>query len=417
MALDLNLFKSTFRAASLRVVAAGVAFVASIIYARYLGPERLGQYALVLAWVSILTISSALGLPQYLLREASKGPGTPDIHRIRAWADRRILISGSLACLVLLFLGTRQPQTATLFYAASLVPLLNALSEVRVGLLQARGLIVQSQWPTLLLSPAVTAIGALVVWHTSDIEPTIALVCMTAFGSLLAVAANQSHLSTAYKSAPEAQPLELNLGTSLPFLLLGSLFLINSRIDILMLGAIATNNEAGLYVVASRFAEFVAFILIASNMVISPIISRLHHCNKTEELQRTLTTAARLTFAASFPVAVTLILLAEIILRFVYGPAYAGSATTLRILAAGQAISLMAGFAGITLNMTGSVKYSVYSFFIGATLNITLNVILIPSMGAAGAATASSFSLVISNMLRWHFVRTKVKLNPSIFRA
>ena len=64
--------------------------------------------------------------------------------------------------------------------------------------------------------------------------------------------------------------------------------------------------------------------------------------------------------------------------------------------------------------MTGNEKLAIISLAISGTINIIGNTLLIPILGAYGAAISTSFSMIVWNLSSTIFVINKNKLNPTI---
>ena len=84
-------------------------------------------------------------------------------------------------------------------------------------------------------------------------------------------------------------------------LFIDSMYIINSRTDIIMVGAMKGAVPAGIYNVANRGAEFITFVLVSVNMVLAPTIAALHAQGDKERLQNILTLSARAVLLFSLP--------------------------------------------------------------------------------------------------------------------
>ncbi|MGB8716018.1 MAG: oligosaccharide flippase family protein, partial [Rhodanobacteraceae bacterium] len=299
-----------------------LAFVASLLYARVLGPHDYGLYAYVLAWSAVMTIPASLGLPQYLVREGSRYRHS---HLwLLHWSDLQILLSG-LAAGVLMGCAALIPTAAGarwLFVIASPLPLLTNLAATRQALIQSRGQIVRSQWAQMLLAPGLMLVGLLLIWFWhGSLSPTD-LTVMLASTALAPLLINHWMLRSA-SGADDRQPAPVSLRPALAFMWLGMLYLINSRTDLIMLGALKGAHAAGVYAVASRASELTVFFLAASNAVIAPRISRLHHQGDNAVLQRLLTGASIRVALLTLPIVLIMIFLARPLLGLFYGPAFA----------------------------------------------------------------------------------------------
>lgn len=407
-----RLIRSAGATAAIKAGATLVAFGASLLYARVLGPHDYGLYAYVLAWVAVLTIPASLGLPQYLVRECAKFPESA--RWLCRWADRRILLSGTAAA-ILMACAVFLPQAAGarwLFVIAAPLPLLNGLTSARSGLLQACGWVARSQWPLLILGPFLALAILAAAWQWQGTLYPVQLIAVITGAAVLPLLINEFQLTKATtESVNDRKPVQVR--SALPFMWLAGLYLINNRADLIMLGTIKGAHDAGIYAIAARAAELVSFFLIASNMVVAPRIARLHQEGRQQLMQRLITASASRVLAASTPIALVFILAARPLLVHLYGLDYAGGAVALQILAATQMLNVAVGPTGTILNMTGNEKLSALGASLSVVLNVGLNSILIPLYGVEGAAIATGTSLMAWNILLWFWIRRRLNLRSS----
>lgn len=83
---------------------------------------------------------------------------------------------------------------------------------------------------------------------------------------------------------------------------------LNIRSSILLLGALSTSDQVGLYRVAQKGADMIPFALMAMNMTIAPTLSKLYTEGDLRKIQQILTTSARAILAFSLPAALVLII-------------------------------------------------------------------------------------------------------------
>ncbi len=185
----------------------------------------------------------------------------------------------------------------------------------------------------------------------------------------------------------------------LPLIFSTGLIIINSHIDIIMVGALASETEAGFYRTASRLATFVPFFLLAANSATAPYISSLHTEGKKAQLQNILTVVARLAFIATLPLLAILIIWPEFILTLLFGHAFAVASTALIILTLANFFNVAMGQVGQVMALTGHERLTAYTVLIAVIINIGLNYILVPQHGINGAAIATGVSIIIWNGL------------------
>lgn len=399
----------------IKLVSAAIAFAASILYARVLGPFGYGQYAFVLAIVSLVAIPTSLGIPKYLVREGAASQS--HLERLLKWANVRILIVGSLASALLaaLWLLPISASLRWLFLCAAPLPLVVNLSEVRQSLIQARGKVARSMWAQQILAPgAMLAVLGTLYLVTGELQ--VSWLLLTAVGAaFLHFFVNTLQLRLLESPSYDAKPVDLRLTHAFPFLLLGVLHLVNNRTDILMLGAIHGAEAAGIYTVASRIAELIPFLLIVANSVLAPRIAELHQRGDDSGLQRLVSGTVRAIALPTTLFALVVIIFAVPILEVLYGAKFAPAAIALRILAVGQLVNVLAGPTGTILNMTKHARFSAISVAISSGINVLLNLLLIPYFGISGAAIATATSIVVWNLMHWYRVRRHLSLRPTAF--
>jgi len=181
-------------------------------------------------------------------------------------------------------------------------------------------------------------------------------------------------------------------------------------IDILMLGALSTRSEAGIYGASQRVAGLVALPLNAVNMMFSPMIASLHGRGDTPGLAEMFRVTTRWVLFASLPLFVLIIICGPSILGL-FGRDFRAGYAALALLAVGKLVSSATGSVGYMLNMTGHQRLNLINSLVLGVVNATLNAFWIVRWGATGAAAASALSLAVVNALRVFEVRAVLGLS------
>src|SRR5579885_2883290 len=346
---------------SLRAGALLIAFIASILYARTVGAYGYGLYAYVLAWSAVVAIPAGLGLSEYLVREAAKNPEPGRLRQMLRWADRRLWVAGTLGMAALaaagFVLGVSNPLS-TLFFLVSPLPLLNSLAAVRQSVLRTMGATLESQWASVLFAPTAMLL-LLVGWWVTFRQLTPELLLLALLGATIltfGIQWIQARRATLPSRLVPTDSLPLSLRRAVPFMMLGAVWMINSRTDLLILGSMKGAREAGVYAAVTRIADLVGFALTAANTVIAPRLAHYYHAGQYERLQRLLSATAHRTFLLSLPVAGIFIIAAKPMLNAIFGTQYEEGGTALSTLACAQLFNVAAGSVGLLLNMSGNEK-------------------------------------------------------------
>ena len=409
-ALQRRLARGALSALVVNVLAIVVALLAQLVLARTLGVEGYGIYAYVLGWVNFLIVPAMLGMNTAQLRYVAAYRAREEwglLRGVMAFADRVVVAGGLVCCLIAILVvwlisDRLAPALAQTFYVGLLMMPPLALMKARAATVRALGRVVAALAPDMLARQLVILIGvgALVVLLPGLVGPVTAtaVAMAAALFSLGLVSHTQSRIRPS--PAREAEPLQRRrewLTTSIPLLFIASANIVNAQAGLLMLGWLSDTTDAGIYAIASRLGGFVHFPLAIVSLVFAPTISHLYAKDEHATLQRTATATACWTTAGALMVGLPLFIVPGFVLSL-FGEAFAAGETPLRILVIGGLVHAMTGSVGPIMSMTGLERQATVITAGAATLNVLLNLVLIPPFGIAGAATARMVSLVILNL-------------------
>lgn len=419
-------------AASMAVKAAGTACAIgiSVALARALGANGFGIYAYAMAIVGLMTVATQLGLPLLLVKKVATFQAGGDWACLRGLLRRAFqagfaaslfaaLVAAGIALLVAG--GLQRAALWTFLLGLALLPLIT-LGNLAAAALRGLGRIAWGQTAELLLRPGLLLLGILVFWSIQDaagfaFSPPIAMALHVAAGALALMAALWLLARHRPKEAAAATPAYATwawAGASVPFILISGTELINRHSDVLMLGIFLPAADVGVYRIAAQGAILVSFTLAAMNAVVSSDFARFHARRDAKRLQALLTQSSLLIFLGALPVAFVLIVFGGDIISLVFGMEFARGHAALAILCLGQLVNAGAGPVGYLLNMTGHARDVAWVSGLAAVLNVVLNLVLIPTFGLVGAASATAISLCAWNGILSYRVYTRLDLLPTI---
>lgn len=194
----------------------------------------------------------------------------------------------------------------------------------------------------------------------------------------------------------------------------GLLSAVLARLDTLLLGMLRTTTEAGIYSVASRLAGLALFGQMAVNSALAPEISRSQVSGSWKELERTTILCARIATAFALAVALGLTVAGRFLLAG-FGSAFEAAWLPLLILLLGQLVSAASGSVGNLMNMTGH-QGEALGWMVGLVLaELALLALLIPPLGALGAAIATAGSIATLNIGLAVRVRKVLGVRSTVF--
>lgn len=409
----------------LRVGSLLLAALSSIIFARAMGAEGFGTYAVILAVLSLIGLPTQMGIPTIVLRETSVHGTREDWGRVRAvwwWATRRILLTTPLALglgLGLAYWLGPQGTFGLLLIGAPLVPLL-ALGLVRGSAMRALNFVALAQIPTTIVKPGLTVVFVAIAWLALDmtISPELALwftTAATALSFLLGVWLLYRFQPAALRAAPTTAPDPGWNRSIWPLAGLGAIQVIGPQLALLILGHFGTMAEVGYFKIAQSAASLAVVGLGVVSLVIGPQIARLHSRGEVDRLQSLVARGAAISLAAVILPAAILILAGEPLIRLLYGPDFAAAYPVLMILMIGQGANAFFGAVTALLVMIGNETATLVGIGIGTAVNLGCALLLVPTHGAIGAAIASTAAMIVWNVILWAIARRLTGIDTTVF--
>ena len=188
------------------------------------------------------------------------------------------------------------------------------------------------------------------------------------------------------------------------------LWLMNLRFDFILLGALAGPAVLGIYAVASKFAELMRLLPTAINYVLYPRFARLGADEAAAETRRLLPRSTALTLILTPIVAVA----TYIALPILYGKAFRSAVTPAEIIIIGLSVEGAAAVASAFLLGRGRPGLNSVGMGVGATITVTLDIILIPRYGALGGAITSAVTYLTTTTVLVVLARSQLRAAPRV---
>ena len=410
-------------------------FLLVIVVTRALEPTGAGLFFEAIAIFSILASASQLGADTGLVRTISRFKvlgRTEDLRPILYVALIPVLVVGSIAAVALYVLA---PQLADLVMHGVdlsegvanlrvLTPFLPLAAATTVALSGARGFGTMLPYVAVeyvakpLLRPLLVLLAVGLGLGATGVILGWALPIAVGFPVALAVIVRllrQTHAAGPSENAEPPRPLGQVTREFWAFAAprgLATLFQITIIwLSTLMVGAIAGVREAGIYAAASRFALVGLFALEAVRLAIAPQLSALLAANDKPRAQHLYQVGTWWIMIPSWPLYLTLAVFSPLLLQ-VFGPEFVAAQTALMIGALAMLVSMGTGNVTVILLMGGKSWWNLMNVFGALTLNVVLNLILIPRYGIEGAAVAWAATVLWENLIPLIQIRLHFKLHP-----
>ena len=363
--------------------------------ARILLPEGIGVINFLNSIIGYIVLLTSLGIPMYAVKEVAKY--RDDIAR-RNKITAEIIILSTLLCLLgyaaVWALAKFNPQIheqASIFYVLSLAIVFNSIGvnwfyqaiedfkfitirAVVIRVLCTLALFVFVHRPSDLIWYAFIVVGSTVGNNLVNFIHLRKHLLLTDFTA--------SKLNVWQHVSPAFQVFILNLIISLYI-----------QLNSIMLGFMAGDAEVGYFTAGTKISHIALTVISSISTVLLPRCAHLVKAGQIEEFVTMIKKSVALTLSISLPMAVGMMVLAKPITIVFCGAEFA-PATLVLLLNAPVVVSISTtNILGIQvlypMNKIGLVTWSVTG---GAIINLVLNIALIPSMGANGAAVATLFA-------------------------
>ena len=393
--------RSVVQTAGFSVAVTVAGSLSGILIARATGPVMRGEYTAVTSWLGITLMVGELGQSVAVCFYVAQNPG--QARRYVATSRAMTLASGALAmtCGLALaqLLGRGHPGLTMAYRIAFVGVPVSCLADSYTFALMGRAL---TLWNKVRVSQALTALAAVIVlWRLRMLTLDSALVVL--LGSLLVQLAwsywgcRRVDLAPGRLTAELIRPLASYGVAQIAAAAPAS---VNAYLDQLVLSVTVPPADLGCYSIAVSMTLLPTPLVSAIGYVLLPkLAAEETAAARTRELQRT---AVLVSFGLATAMLLPLAVVAPRLVPLLFGPAYRGAVPLLWILTPGG-IFLSCG--QVTANvLRGLNRQLVVARAEGIALVFTLVLLaaLLPAIGVAGAAIASTvpYGVSLGLMLR-----------------
>lgn len=397
-----------------------ISLVVSILSARYLGPGNFGSLNYTASFVTFCLSFATLGMEGVVVKKLVENPGAEGKYLGSCMLYR--VISSVLAMIAVTItvciLNPGDGEKAILVLLQSFQLLFRAMQ-------------ILDCWFQRHLKSRYTSIGKLV-----------ACLCVSAYKIFLLVT-HKSIIWFAFSNAlsdlvialvlvafylkENTQKLEIVPGLgrevlmeSYHFILSGLMTAIYGQMDKIMLGQMCSDSDVGYYSIATSICGMWIFVPIALINSFRPKIMELKKRGDEKQYLLRLKQLYSVVIWLSIAVSLGVSVLGKWIVVLLYGDAYLGAVSALRIAIWFETFSMIGTARGIWILCEGKNRYVKYYLGIGALVNLLLNALWIPVWGIDGAAYATLITQIVTSLVapllfRETRAHTKIVLDAFLF--
>lgn len=381
-----------------RVVQMILSFLIGIVTTRFLGPSNFGLINYGSSYVLLFTSLCTLGLNSIIIKELFNYPnkqgeilGSSILLRLLS-----SLLSIALITIISITIDKGEQQTVVVVFLCSLTLVFQSLdtfnywfqSRYESNITAVCTLI--AYFVTSLFRVILLLINADVYWFA--IASAVDTCCL---GLLLLYSFKKKSGVTLSFNQSRGKSL---LYKSYHFILSGMMVAIYGQTDKLMLKHMMDTEQVGYYSLAVNLNAVWFFVLQAIIDSMYPTILSLYKEDKSKFEKKNIQLYSIVIYLSTF-VAICFMVFGKVIISILYGEEYISAAEPLSIVTWYTIFAYLGVARNAWIVSENKQKYLKYIYLCAVVINIGLNGVFIPIMGAAGAAFASLITQVFTSII------------------
>lgn len=406
------------------VVGSGLRYIFQIIVARNLGAPLFGVFFLGLAVFKIFGMIGELGLTQGLIRYVALYRGEGDERRVKGVIilSLKIAITASIVIAVLLIIFSKT-IAEDLFHNIELTNILRlfalalpfaTLTTMLIFTTQGFKIMRYKVLVREILEPflRIVIVIILIMVGLSLYGAAVAYLIPVIAGAIFSFyCLKKVFPQITDKSLKPSYETKKLLNFSWPLLLVQFFGVSMLWMDTIILGFFKSSQEVGIFSAAQRTALLVSIVKISFDGIFAPVISDIYNRGEIRKLSQYFQTVTKWIFTFSFPLFLLVVFFADSILSL-FGPEFTQGASSLFILSLAWIIYAAVGSVGQIIVMTGRQKLHLINIVCVLSVNLILNLFLIPKYGITGAALATFAAISLMGVIELVQVYLFLKIQP-----
>lgn len=352
-----------------------------------LGPQGIGTVSFANSVVTYFSMFAQLGIPTYGIRACAK---VRDNREELSRVTQEILLINLVTCVVsyvLFFISLQAiPQLREekgLYLVMSSMILFNSIGAewLYKGLEQYRYITLRS-----VLFKFIALVGMFLLIHEEG--DYVIYGGITIFASVGSNLLNLINLKWLVDVRPMGHyNFRRHLRPIFVFFAMSIATTVYTNMDNVMLGFLRGTTENGYYDAAVKIKNILVSVVASLGTVLLPRVSYYVERGEKEAFAQATQKALRFVFLLAMPLCLYFILFARPSIYLLSGKAFEASILPMQLIMPTLVFIGLTNIMGIQILVpTGREKQVLFSEIVGAVVNVVANSLLIPQMGAAGAA-------------------------------
>jgi len=195
---------------------------------------------------------------------------------------------------------------------------------------------------------------------------------------------------------------------SLPLSVTRGARMIDKKVDTILIGFFLNPVSVSYYVIAKQAARILREPANALGFTLGPTFAAETSSGNHEHAARIFEQSLTKTLLLYIPISIGVIFVAQPGIPLIFGEEYSGAAPVLQVFGTYVVFLGVNQIMSTGLNYLGKAKIRAITKVSTATLNLILNVILIPTVGVIGAAAATASTYSLYALLNFYIIQREI---------
>lgn len=170
------------------------------------------------------------------------------------------------------------------------------------------------------------------------------------------------------------------------------------KFDIILVGALRSTREAGIYAATTRYVLVGLFAIQAIQQAMQPKISELLARRELRRANSVYQVSTGWLMVLSWPFYLLTALFAHPLLM-VFGRGFVAGETALVLVSLAMLLSTAAGAVDVVLLMAGRSSWSLFNTALALAIDVGLDIVLVPRLGITGAGIGWAAAIAANNII------------------
>ncbi|MEA2065085.1 MAG: flippase [Patescibacteria group bacterium] len=384
------------------------------IMTRYLGPEKFGQYTIVIAFLQFFAILADMGLMLVTTQMISRPNADiqKTLNNLFTFRFCASLIFFSIAPIAVLFFPY-PPIVKTAIFIFTLSFFLLSLIQVLTGLFQKELKMAKVAVADIIGKGTMTALVALAAYFNLGLIGILVAAIIGNifnFSYLLFSASRIIKIRFAFdfdiwkQIFKRSWPIAISIAFNLVYL----------KADTIILSLTHSSADVGIYGFSFRFLEILIMLPTMFMGLILPLLSNYWATKNFDKFKKILQMAFNVIIIMAVPMVVGTFFLADKIVVLIAREDFISSAPVLKIIILASAMVFMGTLYGHTVVALEKQRQMIWAYAATAVLSMAAYLIFIPKYSYFGAAWATVFAETLIATICFVMVAKTTKMLPDI---